>query len=317
MTRPLIGFGAHLFAITTILIGILTIPVTTTAQQIKVSTGDDSVKLRVNMINLNVSVLDPKGRYVRGLTKDNFEVFEDKTKQSIDLFSFDDQPISIGFVFDLSGSMTGKAKRARETLSEFLNGCHIDDEMFMIGFNNNPNLLTDFTKDDSDVVNSVAMMPTKGRTALLDAVYMGVEKLKQGRYTKKVLIIISDGGDNSSRYSKKEIMNLVKESDVEIFSIGTTDIWQQTANTDLAGMELLDNLSMMTGGKAYFPRDFNQMAAVCRQIALGLRNQYSIAYIPSNAAFDGSWRKLKIRIKGVKDSGFLVLRVRTGYYARQ
>jgi len=289
----------------------------TIGQQMKVSTGDDSVKLRVNMINVNVEVLDPNGRYIRGLTKDNFEVFEDKTKQSIDLFSFEDQPISIGFVFDLSGSMSGKVQRARQTLREFANGCHIDDEMFIIGFNDKPTLLTDFTKDDSEIVNSIAMMPAKGSTALLDAVYMGVEKLKQGRYNRKVLIIISDGEDNSSRYSQKEIKNLVKESDVEIFSIGTTEIWQPATYADLSGMEILDDISTMTGGKAYFPKDFNQMAAVCRQIALGLRNQYSIAYIPSNASFDGSWRKLRVRIKGVKDGGYLVLRARTGYYARQ
>jgi len=310
-------YGAHLLAMTTILSTISILPGLTIAQQVKLSTSDDPVKLRVNMINLNVSVLDPNGRYIRGLTKDNFEVFEDKTKQSIDLFSFEDQPISIGFVFDLSGSMSGKAKRARETLREFANGCHIDDEMFIIGFNNKPSLLTDFTKDDSDIVNSVAMMPAKGTTSLLDAIYMGVEKLKEGRYNRKVLIVISDGEDNSSRYSEKEIMNLVKESDVEIFSIGTTEIWQSPTYADLAGIDILDRISTMTGGKAYFPRDFDQMAAVCRQIALGLRNQYSIAYVPSNAAFDGSWRKLKVRIKGIKDGGFFVLRARTGYYARQ
>ena len=317
MTRPLIGFGAHLFAIATILAGIFTTPGITTAQQVKVSAGDDPVKLRVNMINLNVSVLDPNGRFVRGLTKENFEVYEDKTKQNIDLFSFDDLPISIGFVFDLSGSMSGKAQRARDTLREFVNGCNVDDEMFIIGFNDKPALLSDFTKDASDVVNSVSLMPTKGSTSLLDAVYMAVEKVKQGRYSRKVLIIISDGQDNSSRYSNKEIMNLVKESDVEVFSIGTTDIWQPTRYTDLDGMEILDNISAMTGGKAYFPQNFEQMAVVCRQIALGLRNQYSIAYAPSNGAFDGSWRKLKIRITGVKDGKYLVLRTRTGYYARQ
>jgi Ca-activated chloride channel family protein len=317
MTRPLVRLGAHLLALNMILAAALTSAGITTGQQVKVSTGDDPVKLRVNMINLNVEVLDPNGRYVRGLTKDNFEVFEDKTKQSIDLFSFDDQPVSVGFVFDLSGSMSGKAQRARETLREFVNGCHVDDEMFLIGFNDKPTLLTDFTKNDADIVNSVAMMPAKGSTSLLDAVYMGVEKLRQGRYNRRVLIIISDGEDNSSRYSQKEIVNLVKESDVQIFSIGTTEIWQSPTYADLSGMEILDSMSTMTGGKAYFPKDFNQMSSVCRQIALGLRNQYSIAYVPSNASLDGSWRKLKIRIKGVKDGGYMVLRARSGYYARQ
>jgi Ca-activated chloride channel family protein len=317
MTRTLVRFGAHLFAIATVFTGSLALAGITTAQQVNVSTGDDPVKLRVNMINLNIEVLDQEGRYVRGLTKDNFEIYEDKTKQSIDLFSFDDQPISIGFIFDLSGSMTGKVVRARETLREFENGCNIDDEMFLIGFNEKPSLLADFTKDDSEIVNSVAMMPTKGSTSLYDAVYMGVEKLKQGRYNRKVLIIISDGQDNSSHYTQKEIKNLVRESDVEIFSVGTTEIWQSAAFSDMEGMEILDDISTMTGGKAYFPQNFDQMARVCRQIALGLRNQYSIAYVPSNASFDGSWRKLKVKIKGIKDSGRFVLRARTGYYARQ
>ncbi|HZS47400.1 MAG TPA: VWA domain-containing protein [Blastocatellia bacterium] len=316
MSRPVLRMGNTLFSIS-IISTYLLICSLASAQQLNTGKTDDSVKLRVNMINLNVSVIDPDGKFVRGLSKENFEVFEDKTQQSINLFAFEDLPISIGFIFDVSGSMTGKAARARDALREFVNICHPDDEMFLIGFNTTAKLLVDNTKNDSEVINSVTMMPTAGNTALYDAVYMGVEKLKQSRYNRKVLLIISDGQDNNSRYTEKEIKDLVKESDVEIFSIGTTAIWQQISLDDYYGMEVLDNLGTMTGGTAYFPRDFNEMARVCHNIGAELRNQYSIGYVPTNAKFDGKWRKLKVRIKGVKDSGFYVLRTRNGYYARQ
>jgi Ca-activated chloride channel family protein len=189
--------------------------------------------------------------------------------------------------------------------------------MFLIGFNSQAKLLVDNTKSDTEIVNSVAMMPTTGSTSLYDAVYMGVEKLKQARYNRKVLLIFSDGQDNTSRYTEKEIKNLVKESDVEIFSIGTTAIWQQIEFDDYHGMEILDDLGTMTGGVAYFPKDFKEMSLVCRSIGAELRNQYSLAYTSSNANYDGKWRKLRVKIKGVKDAGYYVLRTRNGYFARQ
>ena len=320
MARPAVRIGAQLLIVTTTFVSILLSSSESrriVAQELKNSLSDDSVKLRVNMINLNVSVVDIDGRFIPGLTKDNFEVYEDKTKQSIDLFSVDDLPVSLGFVFDLSGSMKVKAARARETLREFLKVCNPDNEMFMIGFNNETKLLADFTKDDGEIMNSVAMMPAKGMTALYDAVYMGIEKLKQGRYKRRVLLVISDGQDNSSRYTEREMRNLVKESDVEIFSVGTTAIWQYLTTDDIAGMRMLEDLSDMTGGSSYFPKNFDQMAAICRHISIQLRNQYSLAYIPTNAAFDGNWRKLRVRLKGVKDGNFLVTKTRNGYFARQ
>ena len=305
-----------LFKISIIITLILTGSNFDQAQQLNSPRPDDTVKLRVNMIDLNVAVLDPYGRAVRGLTKDNFEVYEDKTKQNIDLFSSGDAPVSIGFVFDLSGSMAAKAGRARDALREFINASNPDDEMFLIGFNNKARLLTDFTKRDSEILNSVATMPAAGMTALYDAVYMGIEKVKQGRNKRKVLFVISDGQDNQSRYTDKEIRNLIKESDIEIFSIGTTAIWQYITLDDYEGMVLLDDLGRMSGGTAYFPRDFNEMSRACLQIATQIRNQYSLAYVPTNSTFDGKWRKLRIRIKGMVNGGYVVLRSRDGYYAR-
>src|ERR1700740_128164 len=178
------------------------------------------IKVDVNLVLVSVSIVDPLNRQVIGLDKENFQLFEGKERQEIRHFSSEDAPISLGAIFDVSGSMAGKIERAREAVVEFFKTANPQDEFFMIAFADKPEEVTDFTQSVEDIEGRLVYTVPKGRTALLDAIYLGLGKMRQAKYGKKALLIISDGGDNHSRYTESEIKNLVKESDVQIYAIG-------------------------------------------------------------------------------------------------
>ena len=279
-----------------------------------VQTHISSLKVEVNLVLVSASVVDQMNRQVTGLSKENFQVFEGKERQEIRHFSSEDAPISIGAIFDVSGSMADKIERARQAVSEFFNTANPQDEFFMIAFADKPQQVTDFTQSVEDIDDRLLDVAAKGRTALLDAIYLGLNKMRDAKYGRKALLIISDGGDNHSRYNEGEIKNLVKESDVQIYAIGIYDHYFQTDEERL-GPELLEDISAVTGGRAFSIDNPNDLLDVATKIGIELRNQYVLGYRPSSGANDGKWHKIKVKVVPPKGLPSLQVHAKTGYYA--
>ncbi len=274
-----------------------------------------AVKLTTNVVTFTVTVTDPNNRLVTGLDRQHFEVFEDKVKQNIEYFNDDDSPLSVGIVFDVSGSMKGKIDRAREALRAFIQTSHNDDDFFLVAFNQRANLIAEFT-DGETLLNKLTLVDPRGQTALYDAAYLGVEKVKQGRHQKRAILLISDGQDNSSRYTYGELRKLLKEANVQIYCLGIIELGGGAGSSlDIGGQAILEEISQNTGGKAFFPRSGAELEDATTRIALELRHQYSIGYVPNNEQRDRRWRKIKVRINPPRGLPALNVRTKEGYYA--
>ncbi|MBX7220904.1 MAG: VWA domain-containing protein [Blastocatellia bacterium] len=271
------------------------------------------VRVNTSLVTMTVTVTDGAGRFVTGLEKEHFEVYDEKVLQKITNFSDDDAPISVGVIFDLSGSMRGRIARSQEALRRFLDTCHEEDEFFLVGFNSTAKLLSDFTPNGERLASLLMMAETKGQTALFDAAYIGVEKVRQGRHTRRALVLISDGQDNNSRYSYRELKQLVKETDVQIYAIGITNVFSGTT-LDMQGQTILEELSRLTGGRAFFPNSDTEMQEVITRIGLELRHQYSLGYSPTYEGNDSKWRKIQVKIKPPKGLPHLNVRAKEGYF---
>ena len=271
-------------------------------------------KVDVNMVLVPVTITDPMNRLVTGLDKENFNLFEGKEQQEIKTFSSEDAPVSLGVIFDMSGSMSSKIERAREAVIEFLKTGNPQDEFFMITFADKPEQVEDFTTSVEDIQGKLIYTIPKGRTALLDAIYLGVNKMRQAKYAKKALLIISDGGDNHSRYTEGEIRSMVKEADVLIYAIGIYDHYFPTEEERL-GPGLLSEITELTGGRAFTIDNPNDLADVSTKIGIELRNQYVLGYRPKNPVRDGKWRKIKVKLNPPKGLPPLRVYAKTGYYA--
>ena len=271
-----------------------------------------AIKVNTDVVTLAVTVTDSNDSLVTGLDSHHFEVFEDKVKQKIEYFNDEDAPISAGIIFDLSGSMWTKIDQAREALKALVETSHDDDDFFLIGFNHRPELLAEFSRGE-DLLSELNLVYPSGRTAVYDAAYLGIEKVKQGRHRRKAIILISDGQDNSSRYKYRELQKLVKEANVQIYCIGIVEIREE--GLELHGRTILADLSSLTGGKAFFPNSDAELEDAAIQIALELRHQYSIGYIPNNDQRKGEWRKIAIRINSTHKRTKLYVRTKEGYYA--
>lgn len=278
----------------------------------------DDVKpviVHTDLVTLTVTVTDTYGRFVTGLNQNAFQILDDKTPQQITFFSDEDAPVSLGVVFDVSGSMSGdKIAKAREALSKFIDTSHSRDEYFLIGFNNRAQLLLDHTRDSDSLLDKLTFVQTKGQTALYDATYLGVERVSRGAHTKRAILLISDGQDNSSRYTFTELRRLLKESDVIIYAVGIVDGHDDSA-LGYTGRAILEELAGVSGGKAFFPSTSAEMNDTFERIALELRTQYSIGYRPTNFANDGKWHKLKIKVQPPRGFPRLFVRGREGYFA--
>jgi len=272
------------------------------------------IKTNVDLVLVPVTITDPMNRLVTGLDRDNFAVYEGKDQQDIRHFSSEDAPISLGVIFDVSGSMSSKIERAREAVVEFFKTANPQDEFFMITFSDKPEEITDFTQSVEEIQGKLIYSVPKGRTALLDAIYLGVSKMRQAKYPKRALLIISDGGDNHSRYTEGETKSLVKEADVLIYAVGIYDRYMSTPEEQL-GPALLNDVTELTGGRAFTIDNPNDLADVATKIGIELRNQYVLGYRPKNPAHDGKWRKIKVKL--IPPKGLPPLRVyaKTGYYA--
>jgi Ca-activated chloride channel family protein len=272
------------------------------------------MKVDVDLVLVPVTITDPMNRLVTGLDKDNFQLFEGKDQQQIKNFSSEDAPVSIGVIFDMSGSMSSKIDRAKEAVSEFFKTANPQDEFFMITFADQPQEISDFTQSVDDIQGKLVFTVPKGRTALLDAIYLGVSKMRQAKYTKKALLIISDGGDNHSRYTEGEIKSLVKESDLLIYAIGIYDHYFASEEERL-GPALLGDVAELTGGRSFTIDNPNDLADVATKIGIELRNQYVLGYRPNKPGHDGKWRKIKVKLLAPRGLPPLRVYAKTGYYA--
>ena len=268
----------------------------------------------VDLVLVPVTITDPMNRLVTGLEQENFEVYEGTERQQIKHFSSEDVPISLGVIFDLSGSMSNKIEKSREAVVEFFRTANPQDEFFMVSFNDKPELLSDFTSSVEDIQSKLVYLQPKGRTALMDAIYMGLHQMRKSHHEKKALLIISDGGDNHSRYTENEIKSMVKEADVQIYAIGIFDN-APTTPEERSGPITLSDITDVTGGRTFTIDNPNELADVATKIGIELRNQYVLGYRPTRPARDGKWRKIKVKLIPPKGLPPLHVYAKTGYYA--
>lgn len=272
------------------------------------------IRTSTDLVLVPVTITDGFDRPVMGLDQDNFQLYENKKPQQIKHFSSEDTPVSIGLIVDMSGSMKDKLERTREAIQQFCEASNPQDEFFMITFSDAPRLATDFTNKSEQLENDLLTSASKGRTALLDAIYMGLRKMKDARYPRRALLILSDGGDNHSRYSERDIRSAIKEADVLLYAVGTYDQYVNTQE-ELLGPELLRSITEGTGGKAYAVTDVRVLPAVTKSIGEQLRHQYVLAYQPQSKPHNGKWYKINVKLRLPKSlHAFLRINARTGYY---
>ncbi len=277
----------------------------------------DTIKVDVELALINVTVTDPTGRMVTGLDKEHFLLKEDNRRQVIEQFGAEEAPLSLAVVFDASGSMGYKMSKAREAVAQFFKTSNPEDEFFLVQFNNRPEIMTGFTRSMEEIQNRLTFVRSKGRTALLDAIYLALNQMKEARNNQKALLVISDGGDNSSRYTPREIKRTVRESDVQIYAIGIYEPYATRGRTpeEAAGPGLLTEIAEVTGGRQFAVQNVNELPDIAEKIGIELRNQYILGYIPENTQKDGKWRRVKVEIKKIRGMPELRAYYRNGYYA--
>jgi Ca-activated chloride channel family protein len=279
------------------------------------------IGVNVDLVVLHTSVVDKNGEFVSGLKKENFKVFEDAVGQNIVSFSQEDVPVTLGIVLDTSGSMRSKFDGVTKAALAFIRASNSDDEVFLIGFNDEVELLEDFTSDLDAIADSLNNTYVTGGTALWDAIYLSVQKAQSGSKPKKAIIVVTDGEDRDSYYKLDEMVAKVQESDVQVYSVGFLN---QIPDKGLFGHwsksepekahDALERISEETGAKAFFPKDVGEIHNIVSQIAYELRNQYSISYVSSNSTRDGTWRRVRVALDSPPAANLRV-RCRSGYYA--
>lgn len=276
-----------------------------------------ALHIDVDLALVNVVVTDPYNRLVTGLDPDNFRIFEDDVEQEVITFSSEDVPISIGVIFDCSGSMSNKLGKAREAAVEFFKTANPEDEFFLVSFNERAELTSSFTNSVEDLQSRLMLTSSKGQTALFDAIYLGLSQMRDAHNAKRALLILSDGGDNHSRYQESDIKRLVKEADTQLYAIGIFDALGYRSRTleELNGPSLLGEITEMTGGRVFAVENISELPDIAVKIGLELRNQYVLGYRPSNKTHDGRWRKIKVKMRAPRGLPPLSVYAKMGYYA--
>ncbi len=292
-------------AVATILLGVVSL-----AQETKKPPEKPLFRVGVETVFVKVSVTDPLNRYVTGLEKEHFRIFEDKVEQQVSHFTQESAPISVGIIFDVSGSMkdNNNIGSAKSAITRFLQAGNPEDEYFLVTFNQKTTLVQSFTRQSTAVQNEASWKQPGGRTALYDAVYMGLNNIRAGKNEKKALILITDGEDNSSRYTAAEVREFAKESDVQIYGIGEEGKLGY-------GRSEIQNIVGITGGRAFFPNNFNELDYYIDLIHAELRNQYVLGYTPTNKVHDGKWRRIRVKLEPPAGLPKLLVHAKEGYYA--
>jgi len=271
-----------------------------------------TLRVDTNLVLIPVSVNDPLNRPVSGLDKENFRIYDDRVEQEITQFAMDDEPVAVGLVFDTSGSMGDKLKRSRMAAREFFRTANPEDEFFLIEFDNSPRLEVPLTQDTGKIESQLVFSRSKGSTALLDAIYLGLHEMKKSKRTKKALLVISDGGDNHSRYTVNEVRNIVRESDVLIYAIGV--FGGGTSAEEFGGPGLLSHIAEQTGGRLYEANPV-ELPDIALRIGIDLRNRYVLGYTPSNPRRYGKLHSVLVTVLPPRGLPKLRAHWRTGYYA--
>jgi len=285
------------------------------AQSIQRRASHPSIKVALDVVLVPVTVTDNQNRPVEGLHAENFQIWDDKVEQKIQYFSSEDTPVSLGLVFDTSGSMSSTLNAARSAASTFLKTGNPEDEYFLVEFNDRPQIAQNFTTDVGRLQRDLISREAQGYTAFLDAVYLALQNVRLGSYPRKALLMITDGEDNHSRYTLDDIKEMLKESDVQLYAIGP--IYAPYLKPRGAGRALLEELAEVTGGRAVFPNSVDELEEICAQISLELKSQYVLGFVPSNTTADGKWRKLRVKVNPLTGMSHLNVRARAGYYAAQ
>lgn len=262
-------------------------------------------------------VTDPLNRFVLGLQKQDFHLFEDGTEQAITHLSGEDAPLSLGLVFDTSGSMGDKLRNSRQAALRFLTTMNAQDEAFLIEVSDRAELAVGFTSQTEEIHNSLTAVQPGGRTALLDAAEMALRQMKKAKNPRKAILIISDGGDNNSRYSAAEIESLVREAEVQVYAMGIFEptLFPSLTKEEVSGPRLLSEIAEQTGGRAFTASDPSDLPNVAVRIGIELRNQYVLAYSPKNQNKDGKYHRVEVRVDKPAGVSDLKVHSRLGYYA--
>ncbi len=270
----------------------------------------------VNMVLVPVTVLDPYGRLVTGLRRDNFRIYENGVQQEVTHFSEDDVPISIGVIFDMSGSMSDKINKSKMAAMQFFKTANPQDEFFLVDFSSEAHLVSPFTSDIDTLQSRLMNARSKGETALFDAIYLGLSEMRGAHNSRKALLIISDGGDNHSRYTERDIRQFLKESDVQLYAIGIYEPLADRFRTpeEGEGPELLQELANMSGGRVFPVSNLNELPDIATKISMELRNQYVLGFKPSDTKNNGKWRKIKVRLDPPRGLPPLKCYYKHGYY---
>jgi Ca-activated chloride channel family protein len=283
--------------------------------------GGFKIGVNVDLVLTYATVFDKTGHFVSGLKQDDFKVFEDGVQQSIASFAQEDVPVSMGILLDLSGSMRGKIDQVTKAALAFIRASNPQDQVFLIGFNEEVELLQDFTSDIDEITDALDNIVVMGSTAVYDAIYLGVQKAHAGTKPKKAIVVITDGVDRESYYTLDEMVSKVQESDVQVFTVGFLDPIKKkglfagwSKSVPEKARDALVRISEETGAKAFFPEKVTDLNTIVSEIANELRNQYGIGFISSNSARDGSYRRVRIELADSSASGSKV-RYRRGYIA--
>ena len=295
-----------------VLVLVLLVPAVLAAPQALEQT--QPVKVDVDLVLVNAAVTDPDGRSVTGLDKTRFQIWEDRIQQEIQYFSTTEVPLSLAVVFDVSSSMADKLPVSRDAVAAVLKMGNPDDEYALIEFNSRPKMVQDFAPASSRLESEIASTSATGSTALYDAVYLGMEKLRQSHNPRKALLLVTDGEDNHSRYSFSDIKELAMESEVQLFAIRIGGFISPTSTKGhKSGSAVLQELVNLTGGEVFFAGNVQKLDEICANISETLRNEYVIGYAPTNTNKDGKWRGLKLKVNATTSR--ISVHARSGYYA--
>jgi Ca-activated chloride channel homolog len=259
----------------------------------------DQFRTDANVVLINATVLGPHDRPVRGLTRDQFRIYEDNVEQRIAYFSEEEVPLSVAVIFDVSGSMEGKLLAMREALDAILKSSNPDDEVSLITFADRPQVAFGWSSAPEQIQNRLLQVSAHGQTSLLDALQTGLAHMKTARNSRKALIVFSDGGDNHSRSKEREILRSLAEADVQIYAIASTEAWifRTRAPEEFLGPDLLDRICDHAGGRYFQVDGKRELQTAAEQIARELRSQYLIGYVPAIAAKDGRFHHVRLQVK--------------------
>jgi len=273
--------------------------------------------LDTTLVLIPVTVTDSMNRFVLGLHKEDSHLYEDGSEQKIANFSGEDAPLSVGVAFDTSGSMTDKLRTSRRAASQFLRTMNAQDEAFLVEFGDQASLTVGFTNEFEEIQTKLTAASPGGLTAMFDGAQLALHEMQKAKNPRKAILIISDGGDNNSRYTSHEIESLVREADVQIYAMGVfqPSIFSGVSKEDVSGARLLSQLAEQTGGRAFTASDANDLPSVAARIAIELRNQYVLAYRSTNRNNDGKYRKVEVKITAPPGIPNLKVHWRLGYYA--